>query len=55
MLPFTLTIAGNTAHAVGKVPLVRTAFGVGQGAWATAEYVALEVNVDIDLVATSPN
>jgi polyisoprenoid-binding protein YceI len=53
VLPFTLTTSGNTAHAVGKVQLIRTAFGVGQGAWATADYVAFEVNVDIDLTATS--
>jgi polyisoprenoid-binding protein YceI len=52
VLPFTLATSGNTAHAVGKVQLVRTVFGVGQGAWATPEYVALEVNVDIDLTAT---
>jgi polyisoprenoid-binding protein YceI len=54
-LPFTLTTSGKTAHAVGKVPLIRSAFGVGQGAWATADYVAFEVNVDIDLTATSKN
>jgi polyisoprenoid-binding protein YceI/cytochrome b561 len=51
-LPFTLTTSGDTAHAVGKVQLVRAAFGVGQGAWSTPEYVAFEVNVDIDLTAT---
>ena len=53
VLPFTFTQSGGTAHAVGKVQLIRTAFGVGQGAWATPEYVALEVNVDIDLTATA--
>lgn len=53
VLPFTLTTTGNTAHAVGHMPLVRTTFGVGQGAWATADYVAFEVNVDIDLTATA--
>lgn len=52
VLPFTLDITGDTAHAVGKVQLVRTAFGIGQGAWTTADYVAFEVNVDIDLTAT---
>lgn len=50
-LPFTLTTAGDTAHAVGHAQLVRSAFGVGQGAWATDEYVAFEVNVDVDLTA----
>lgn len=52
VLPFTLDTSGDTAHAVGKVQLVRTAFGVGQGAWTTPEYVAFEVNVEIDLTAT---
>ena len=51
MLPFTLVVSGNTAHAVGKGKLVRTAFGVGQGAWATDEYVAFDVDVTFDLTA----
>ena len=51
-LPFTLTTTGDTAHAVGHAQLLRSAFGVGQGAWATDEYVAFEVGVDIDLTAT---
>ncbi len=52
VLPFTLTISGDTAHAKGHAQLVRNAFGVGQGAWATGQWVALEVGVDIDIVAT---
>ena len=54
-LPFTLTIDGNTAHAKGRLELVRTQFGVGQGAWTTGQWVALEIGVDIDLVATPSN
>lgn len=52
VLPFTLTIAGDTAHAVGHATLVRTDFGVGQGAWSSGDTVALDVAVDLDLVAT---
>jgi len=52
VLPFTLTVTGNTANAKGHITLVRTSFGVGQGEWATSEWVALEVGVDFDLVAT---
>ncbi|MGI3902058.1 MAG: YceI family protein [Janthinobacterium lividum] len=52
VLPFTLTIAGDQAHAVGHAKLVRTDFGVGQGAWTSGDYVALDVTVDLDLVAT---
>lgn len=51
-LPFTLTVAGDVAHAVGQAKLVRTDFGVGQGSWAADDYVALGVDVDMDLVAT---
>jgi polyisoprenoid-binding protein YceI len=52
VLPFTLSIAGDTAKAKGHLTLVRTGFGVGQGVWATADWVALDVGVDVDLTAT---
>lgn len=52
VLPFTLTITGDQAHAVGHAKLVRTDFGVGQGAWSSGDTVALDVTVDLDLVAT---
>ncbi|KQP58302.1 YceI family protein [Methylobacterium sp. Leaf112] len=52
-LPFRLALAEDQARATGHVGLVRTAFGVGQGAWASGQWVALEVGVDVDLVATS--
>ena len=51
-LPFTLAISGTTAKADGSVQLIRTDFGVGQGAWSTAQYVALQVSVSFDIVAT---
>ena len=50
-LPFTLAISGDTATAKGKVQLIRTNYGVGQGAWASAQYVALEVAVNVDITA----
>jgi polyisoprenoid-binding protein YceI len=50
-LPFTVAVDGDTAQAKGHVDLVRTAFGVGQGAWSSGEWVALDVGVDFDLVA----
>ena len=50
-LPFTLAIDGDTAQAKGRLQLVRSAFGVGQGAWSSGQWVALEVGVDIDLLA----
>ncbi len=51
-LPFTLTLTGAEAHAVGKAKLVRTDFGVGQGAWSNGQMVGLDVTVDVDLVST---
>mgnify|MGYP003365244512 CR=1 FL=1 len=50
-LPFTLDINGSTIHVKGHLDLVRSAFGVGQGAWATGQWVALEVRVDLDVTA----
>jgi polyisoprenoid-binding protein YceI len=50
-LPFTLAITGPEAKADGSLPLIRTNFGVGQGAWSTAQYVALQVSVAFDIVA----
>lgn len=52
ILPFMLAITGTTAHAKGHLDLVRTSFGIGQGAWSTGQWVALDVGVDIDIVAT---
>src|SRR5262249_17647897 len=52
VLPFTLAIEGDKAEAKGHLSLVRTGFGVGQGVWASREWVALDVGVDLDLVAT---
>lgn len=52
VLPFTLTVTGDTAHAQGRMQLVRTGFGVGQGAWSSGQWVALDVGVDVDLLAT---
>ncbi len=51
-LPFTLKITGNTAHAVGKSVVMRTDFGLGQGVWASADPIAHEVTINLDLTAT---
>ena len=50
-LPFTLDINGPTAHAKGHLDLIRSAFGIGQGPWATGQWVALQVGVTIDITA----
>jgi polyisoprenoid-binding protein YceI len=50
-LPFTLAIDGRKAEAKGHVDLRRDAFGVGQGQWASDEWVGFDVGVDFDLKA----
>src|SRR5690242_4987993 len=51
-LPFTLTIAGKTAHMVGAADVMRNQFNVGTGEWAKPDPVAWDVKVNIDLMAT---
>lgn len=55
VLPFTLDLDGAAAHAKGHVNLLRNDFGVGQGPWSSGQWVALEVRVDVDIVATRSN
>lgn len=50
-LDFTLAVDGQTAHAKGHASLVRTVFGVGQGPWASGQWVGLPVDVTIDFTA----
>lgn len=50
-LPFTLTLSGNTAHAVGRAQVIRTDFHVGTGEWEKPDPVAHEVTVNIDVTA----
>jgi polyisoprenoid-binding protein YceI len=50
-LPFRLDLAGDRAEARGAASLDRTAFGVGQGDFASTDQIPAKVVVDIDLVA----
>lgn len=51
-LPFTLAIAGDTAHVVGETTLQRLAFGVGAGdQLSSSEVAGPDVKVRIDLKA----
>ena len=54
-LPFTLDVTGDQAHAKGRLEILRTDYGVGQGAWATPQYVAFQVAVQFDIVAARKN
>lgn len=51
-LPFTLKIDGDNAVADGSITLVRTDFGVGQGEFATGEWVGLDVKVSFHISAS---
>ncbi len=51
-LPFTVAIDGDAAAAAGAVSLVRTDYGVGQGAFETDEWVGFDVIVEIAISAT---
>ena len=50
-LPFSLDISGDRAVADGSVSLIRSDFGVGQGEFATGEWVGLDVKVAIHVEA----
>lgn len=50
-LRFDVTIDGDTATATGEATIVRTDYGVGQGEFATDEWVGLDVTVDISISA----
>lgn len=50
-LPFTLSPEDGATRAKGTVQLIRTDFGVGQGQFTTGDWVALEVDVIVDLLA----
>ncbi|MGD0144136.1 MAG: YceI family protein [Rhizomicrobium sp.] len=51
-LPFTLTIAGKTAHMTGTAQLIRTDFHIGEGEWSGDTPVSHAVTVTVDLTAT---
>lgn len=55
VLPFTLDITGDQAKMTSSVAINRTAFGVGQGQFASADTVPLNVTVDISLTARRAN
>ena len=50
-LPFGLKIDGDTATARGVTTLDRTAFGVGQGEWASTDQIGGKVKVSFTITA----
>ena len=54
VLPFTLRIQGSQANARGTLDIKRLDYGVGRNEWATTNYVANEVTIDLTVVASRP-
>lgn len=50
-IPFTITPTGDTAAIKGGFTLRRTDFDVGEGQWATDQWIGLDVKVAINAVA----
>jgi polyisoprenoid-binding protein YceI len=53
-LPFTLVIAGKTAHMTGRASLVRGDFGLANGEFSGETPIAHDVTVNVDLTASRP-
>lgn len=51
VLPFTLEERGDEARAKGSLTINRIDYGVGQGSWASAEWVGHPVVIAFDLLA----
>jgi polyisoprenoid-binding protein YceI len=51
-LPFTLTISGNTAHAVGATTIRRLDYKIGEGKDFAPPAAALDVKVTVDITAS---
>jgi polyisoprenoid-binding protein YceI len=51
VVPTTIDIAGDTLHASGRLDLVRTDYGVGQGSWTSGQWVGLRVAASFDVTA----
>lgn len=51
VLPFTFTREGDRGRVVGALTIDRTDFGVGQGPWASDQWIAHPVTISIDLPA----
>jgi len=50
-LPFTVKIEGDEAMATGGLSVQRNGFGIGQGQWASDEWVKFDVGIDFTINA----
>jgi len=54
VLPFTLRLQGNQATARGTLQIKRLDYGVGRNEWASTNYVADAVSIEVSVVAARP-
>jgi polyisoprenoid-binding protein YceI len=54
VLPFTLRLQGSQATARGNLQIKRLDYGVGRNEWASTNYVADTVTIEIAVVASRP-
>lgn len=54
MLPFTLSITGAVARMQGAITLNRHHFKMGEGQWASDQWVGRDVRVTVSLTAQRP-
>jgi polyisoprenoid-binding protein YceI len=54
VLPFTLRLQGNQATARGTLQIKRLDYGIGRSEWASTNYVADTVAIEITVVAARP-
>ncbi len=52
-VPFTLNTAGKSTVATGEITLNRHDFGIGQGRWASDEWIKYPVKVAYEIHATA--
>ena len=52
-LPFTLKNVGKSTTATGEVTLRRNAFAIGQGRWASDEWIKYPVTVSFEIHASA--
>jgi polyisoprenoid-binding protein YceI len=54
-MPVTIDASGASLHAVGHLDLLRSDYGVGQGTWASGQWVGLGVTAQFDVTAERSN
>ena len=54
VLPFTLRLQGNQATARGTLQIKRLDYGIGRNEWASTNYVADAVAIEIAVAASRP-